>query len=109
MIENVSYILKILSNLIGDGFLIVGLFFVLTSIMGVIRIKDNLTRLHAGSVSDSFGLPLCYIGIMLKNGFNIISVKFFVVLVLVIIASPVIVHNIARMIYFIRIRNINDV
>lgn len=91
--------MSILTELIGNLFIILGIIFIFITILGIVKIKDNLTKIHAVSITDSLALPLCILGLIIKSGFNLFSVKLFVLMIIVIFISPTITHNIAKIIY----------
>lgn len=68
-----------------------------SGVLGVFRFQDSLQRIHAASVNDSLGLFLAMSSLALAEGWSFTSLKFFLVLVLLWIASPVSSHLIARL------------
>lgn len=80
-------------------FLMLGfLCFVITAI-GVFRLKDFYSRLHAAGVCESAGLVLCSIGFLIYEGFTVTGLKIFAIFIAVFIASPIGTHIIARVAY----------
>lgn len=72
--------------------------FVITAI-GVFRLKDFYSRLHAAGVCESAGLVLCSIGFLIYEGFTVTGLKIFAIFIAVFIASPIGTHIIARVAY----------
>jgi multicomponent Na+:H+ antiporter subunit G len=72
-----------------------GLFCVVGGI-GMLRMPDLYTRLHASSVIESLGAALILLGLMLQAGLSLITLKLLILLVLLFIASPTATHAIAR-------------
>ena len=72
-----------------------GLFCVVGGI-GILRMPDLYTRLHASSVIESLGAGLILLGLMLQAGLSLITLKLLILLVLLFIASPTATHAIAR-------------
>jgi multicomponent Na+:H+ antiporter subunit G len=72
-----------------------GLFCVVGGI-GMLRMPDLYTRLHASSVIESLGAGLILLGLMLQAGLSLITLKLLILLVLLFIASPTATHAIAR-------------
>jgi multicomponent Na+:H+ antiporter subunit G len=91
--------LDIICNIIGNIFLIIGIFTIISSLVGIVRIKDVLSKIHIVGISDVFGYPICYIGLMLKSFSYQFSVKYFSLIVIIMITSPVISHNISKIIF----------
>ena len=82
-------------NILGHIVLSFGLFFIVTALVGLVRMPDEYSKIHAAGVSDSLGYPMCYLGLALISGMDFMSIKFFVIFILILIISPVITHNIA--------------
>ena len=66
-----------------------GLVFMLISLIGIIRLPDFFTRLHAQGVGDTLGAILMIISMMLAAGAGLLSVKIFLVLVIIMLTNPV--------------------
>lgn len=75
--------------LAGSGFYVLGM-------VGVIRFPDVFTRMHALSVAETLGAGLLLIGMMILGGLTLVSLKLFVILMLLLFAGPVISHALAR-------------
>ena len=73
----------------GGAFCIVGA-------IGLLRMPDPYTRLHASSVVDTLGVGLILFGLILQAGFTLVSVKLIVIGLLVFFISPVVGHSVAR-------------
>ena len=73
----------------GGGFCIVGA-------IGLVRMPDFYTRMHAASVIDTLGAGLILIGLMIQGGFTLISAKLAVILLLLLLTSPIASHALAR-------------
>lgn len=83
-------------SLVGIGFILVGLFFVLVAAIGVVRLPDVYTRSHAVGLTDSVGAFFLLMGLALYQGFSTNLVKILVVLVLLYLLNPVITHATVR-------------
>jgi monovalent cation/proton antiporter MnhG/PhaG subunit len=57
-----------------------GLLFMLISLIGIIRLPDFFTRLHAQGVGDTLGALLLIISMMTAAGAGLMSVKLFLVI-----------------------------
>jgi multicomponent Na+:H+ antiporter subunit G len=73
-----------------------GSVFLLIGAVGVLRFPDFYTRLHPAGLTDTAGAGLILAGLMVESGFNLITVKLILVLVLVVFTSPVSCHATAR-------------
>jgi multicomponent Na+:H+ antiporter subunit G len=76
--------------------LVAGGFFCLVGGIGMLRMPDLYTRLHASSVTETLGAGLILFGLMLQSGLSLVSVKLLVLGVLIFIISPTSTHAIAR-------------
>ena len=77
-------------------FLIIGSLFLLIGAIGLIRMPDVFTRMHAVSVMESTGATLIIIGLITYSGFSTISIKLIIILLAIIYISSVATHALAR-------------
>ncbi len=68
----------------------IGLFFIITAVIGLIRFPTFLTKIHAVSVSDSFGVQLFLLGTIIYNGASLDSIKIGLVIIVIYLANPMI-------------------
>jgi multicomponent Na+:H+ antiporter subunit G len=76
--------------------LVSGGFFCVVGAVGLIRMPDFYTRMHAASVIETLGAGLILLGLLLQAGFTLVSVKLLMVAVLILFASPTATHALAR-------------
>ncbi len=79
--------------------ILAGLFFVLAGALGVLRLPDFFTRLHAAGMTDTLGAELVIIGLIIQSGFSQLSLKLFLVALLLLITSPTATHAVANAAY----------
>jgi multicomponent Na+:H+ antiporter subunit G len=72
-----------------------GIFCVIGAI-GLLRMPDFYTRMHAASVIETLGAGLLIGGMMLQAGFTLVSVKLLFIAVLIFFTSPTATHALAR-------------
>ncbi len=77
-------------------FLITGSFFAVVGGIGVIRMPDLFTRLHAAGVTDTGGAGLILVGLMFQGGMTLVTVKLLLVLGFLWFSSPVSTYALAR-------------
>ena len=77
-------------------FLIIGSLFLLVGAIGLIRMPDVFTRMHAVSVMESTGATLIIFGLIIHSGFSAISIKLIIILLAIIYISSVATHALAR-------------
>ena len=68
--------------------LTLGGFFVLVGGIGVLRMPDLYTRMHAASVTDSIAPILVLTGLMLQAGLSLATVKLLAILVFLLLTGP---------------------
>lgn len=95
-----------LKDLLGGVFILGGLFFFLVGTIGIIRFPDILSRIHAAAKCDTLGAFLCLTGLIIFNGFNIVSLKMLLVLIFIWITNPTASHLIGKAEY--NRRNLHD-
>lgn len=76
--------------------LVAGGFFCVVGGLGLNRMPDFYTRLHAASVTDTLGAGLLLGGMVLQAGFTLVAAKLVVVGLLIFFTSPAAAHAIAR-------------
>lgn len=83
-------------SLLGIGLILVGLYFVLVSAIGVVRFPDVYSRSHAVGLTDSVGAFYLLLGLAVYQGFSTNMVRILVVLALLYLINPVITHATVR-------------
>ncbi len=81
---------------VGWTLLMLGSFFCIVGSIGLIRLKDFYTRVHAASVIDSLGAILILLGLITQTQDILISIKLFLILLFMMITGPTAVHALAR-------------
>lgn len=72
-----------------------GIFCVIGAV-GLIRMPEFFTRIHAASVTDTLGAGLILAGLMLQAGFTLVTVKLAMIGVLILFTSPTATHALAK-------------
>jgi len=75
--------------LIGGAFCVIGA-------VGLLRMPDFFTRMHAASVVDTLGAAFILLGLMLQSGLSLVTVKLIAIGILLFFTSPVSTHALAR-------------
>lgn len=75
--------------------IITGVFFVLAGTLGVLRLPDFYTRLHAAGMTDTLGAELVLLGLIIQSGFTQMSLKLLLVAFFLLLTSPTATHAIA--------------
>lgn len=72
-----------------------GLFCIVGGV-GLLRMPDFYTRMHAASVIETLGAGLILLGLLLQAGPTLIAVKLLMIGLLIFFASPTATHALAR-------------
>lgn len=76
--------------------LALGGFFYMVGGIGLVRMPDVFTRMHAASVSETLGMGLLILGMVLQAGFTLVTVKLLIIFFMLMIVAPVSTHALAR-------------
>lgn len=76
--------------------LVAGGAFCIVGGVGLLRMPDFYTRVHAASVVDTIGAGLILFGLMLQAGFTLVAVKLVMLGLLLFFASPTATHALVR-------------
>lgn len=76
--------------------LLLGLFFMMVSVKGVIKFPDFFSRLHAIGLGQSLGMGFCCLGMFIYQGLNITGLKILMVLFVSMLAGPIGTHIVDR-------------
>ncbi|SMN11997.1 Na(+) H(+) antiporter subunit G [uncultured Candidatus Thioglobus sp.] len=85
-----------LLNVIGGISLLLGAVFLMIGSIGLLRLPDFFTRLHAASIIDTLGCILIAFGLILHADTSIVIFKLFAIVSLIILAGPVATHALAK-------------
>jgi len=77
-------------------FLVAGGFFCLVGAVGMLRMPDFYTRMHASSVIETLGVGFLLAGMAMQAGLTLVTVKLAVIGMLVLFASPTASHALAN-------------
>lgn len=80
-----------------SGFcLISGTVFMLISGVGLVRLPDVYTRIHASGINDTLGSGLVIVGLMLMGDWGTPTLKLGLIIAFLFFTSPVTTHALAR-------------
>lgn len=88
--------LELLRDLLSWILLLSGCFFLIVGAIGLNRMPDVYTRLHATGVSDTAGAGLILLGLIVQAGFTLVGFKLFVLLLIFLFTAPVATHAVTR-------------
>ncbi len=85
-----------LINILSAALIFIGALAILVGLLGVFRMPDFFTRLHAASIIDTMGTMMIIAGLILYSGFNLVSVKLLLIMVFILITTPAAAHALAK-------------
>jgi multicomponent Na+:H+ antiporter subunit G len=83
-------------DIVAGILLILGLLLTLTGALGVIKLPDFYTRLHAAGVTDTGGALLILFGLAVLSGWSFASLKLLLIALFLMLTAPVISHLLAQ-------------
>ena len=85
-----------LLSIFGWILLLLGSFFCLVGSIGLIRLPDFYSRVHAAGVVDSLGAILILLGLMTQTQDYLVIIKLILILLFLMLTGPTAVHALAR-------------
>ncbi len=83
-------------EIIAGFFMLAGFFFFFTATVGLLRLPDFYSRMHATGKGDTLAALFSLIGLAVYEGFSITSVKIVLIAVFLFLAQPTATHAISR-------------
>lgn len=80
-------------------FFFIGTLLFFTSAIGLIRLPDVYTRMHAATIGDTLGLGMIIAGAILEEGATLASIKMLIIIIFVFLTNPTAAHAMARAAY----------
>lgn len=88
--------MALLVDILSWVLIVVGGVFLIIGGIGMLRLPELFTRMHAAGIIDTAGLGLMMIGLMLQAGFTLITVKLILIVVFILYTSPMSTHALAQ-------------
>ena len=85
-----------LLNILSGVLLLAGSFCIFVGGIGILRMPDFFTRVHAAGITDTLGAMLIIVGLMLQAGLSLITIKLILILIFLLFTSPTASHALAR-------------
>lgn len=76
--------------------LLAGSLLIVTGGIGLIRLPEFFTRLHAASIPDTMGAGLIVLGLILQSGISQASIKLLLILLFLFFTGPTATHALAK-------------
>lgn len=88
-----------LREFIAGLFLAGGAFFLLASAIGMLRLPDFFCRLHASGNSETLGVMLSFMGLVIYEGLTLTSLKMIMIFLLIFLGNPIGTHILSKAAY----------
>lgn len=91
--------MPLLLDAISWFFILSGALFMLTGALGILRMPDFYTRLHAAGMTDTMGTAFMLAGLMLQGGWTLTPVRLALILLFIYFTGPIATHALANAAY----------
>lgn len=88
--------MSLLLDILSWACLVAGGVFCMIGALGLVRMPDFYTRMHAASITETVGAGLMLLGMIMQAGFTLIAVKLIMIGLLLFFASPTATHALAK-------------
>lgn len=88
--------MNLVADFVAGASLLAGAFFMVVGCLGLVRMPNRYTRMHAASVTDTLGAGLVLFGLLLEAGLTLIAAKIAMLGLLIFFASPTATHALVR-------------
>ncbi|HRW08284.1 MAG TPA: monovalent cation/H(+) antiporter subunit G [Caldilineaceae bacterium] len=88
--------MELIVNILSWIFILAGSFFIVIGALGLMRMPDIYTRMHAASVIDTTGAGFLVLGLILQAGLSLIALKLLFILAIFFFTGPVVSHALAQ-------------
>lgn len=88
--------IELIWNTLSWALLLTGGFCLLVGAIGLLRLPDFFTRVHAAGVTDTMGAGAILVGLMLQAGLTQASIKLILILLFMLFTSPTASHALAQ-------------
>lgn len=91
--------MQLVLDILSWAFIMAGGGFMITGAIGVIRMPDFYTRLHAAGMTDTMGASFLIFGMLMQAGFSLSGVKLVLIMLFIVITSPIATHALINAAY----------
>ncbi len=91
-----SELFSIFIELLSNGLLIIGAVCVLIGGIGILRMPEFYTRMHAASLTDTMATLALFSGMMLQAGFSLATFKLFAIMAFLLLTGPTATYTLAN-------------
>jgi len=93
-----------LADVLSWMFLLAGGAFAVIGGIGMIRLPDLFTRMHAAGITDTLGAGLMVVGMIFQAGFTQVSIKLVLIMIFIFFTSPTATHGVLPWTLRVRLR-----
>lgn len=83
-------------DLVSWVFILTGVLFMMIGVIGILRMPDFYTRLHAAGMTDTMGAAFILAGLMLQGGWTLTPVRLALILLFIYFTSAIATHALAN-------------
>ena len=87
---------ELIADIVSWAFILLGSFFTIVGMLGLVRMPELFTRMHATSVMETLGAGFFVLGMVVQAGLSLVSLKLFFILALFFMTAPVVTHALAQ-------------
>ncbi|GHM58061.1 MAG: hypothetical protein sL5_02120 [Candidatus Mesenet longicola] len=84
---------------LGIFLVVVGIFFIVTATVGIVRFPSFFTKVHAAGMVDSLGSALILVGVLMQNELSMNMIKIVLIIFLIWLTSTTSSYVLARTCY----------
>ena len=88
--------MELLVRVAAGACLLGGAAFLVIGAIGLVRLPDFFTRIHATGIIDTLGIALTFAGLVLLAGFSLPAVKLVLILCFMLLTGPTATHALAK-------------
>lgn len=96
--------MQLFIDILSSIFIIFGTFFFFVGVVGLIRMPDVFSRMHATTKCDTMGAGLIYFGLIIWQGVTFTTLNIVLILVFIWITNPTAAHYIAKSAYVLKLK-----
>ena len=86
----------------------IGVFFMVVAAIGVVRFPDFYTRMHPAGKGDTLGQAVVILGLMVYDGFTMVSLKLLIIMLFIFLANPTATHFVAKAGYVAGVKSVDE-
>ena len=83
-------------DIVGWSLLALGSVMLFIGGIGVVRLPDVFSRMHAAGIIDTLGAGAVLAGLMIEAGLTLVTVKLALIVIFILFTSPTATHALAR-------------